>query len=138
MILVISLILVILSCSDEEKERPIIQIFTTEIDFGDNFIGTTSQARSFEITNKSADIILEIKEFRFEDPDYFSVSNINTVPFEIEGGQTQIVQVVFEPDNAGDCNALLRVISNADNDFNFAILFFVYPAKLLEGSPLRP
>ena len=124
LILVFSLFLALYSCSDEEKERASVQIFTTEIDFGDNAVGIASQARSFEIKNISTGITLKIEELRFEDTEHFSVSNISKIPFDIDGGESQLVEVVFSPDEIGDYESVLRVISNAANRSNIAIRLY--------------
>ena len=110
-----------LSCSDEEEEQPMIQIFTTQLDFGDVLIGATSNPQSIEIKNMSADLTLKIEDLKIEDTEHFDIINIYALPFDIEGAQTQIVEVVFDPDTVGNYNSFLRVISNASNRSNFAI-----------------
>jgi MYXO-CTERM domain-containing protein len=90
-----------------------VQLFVTELDFGEQRVNSTSDTRSLTIKN-SGDAELEITYFNF--PSVFALSLPTgelALPMRISAGQQVPVYVTFKPKALGQVEGLLEIISNA-------------------------
>ena len=110
-------LILLFSCSDDDKALPIIQIYTSTLDFGEVKVNYGS-TMSFEIKNESSEVSLKIKDIILDDS-HFSITGIST--FFIDADSAKSINVVFVPDSIGIYSSTLRVISNASNRSSFSI-----------------